>query len=554
MCGIFGLLNYKETLISRDIINSLNNKAKHRGPESSRTYYNKIPDFVLGFHRLAINGLNSQSNQPISMQDCILICNGEIYNFKELFDYINTKPKTDSDCEIIIHLYRKIGIENTLQKLDGVFAFILYDNLLKKLYVSRDPLGVRPLFKLISSGHNVISFGSELKQLYGMKHYMHDAKICQFESGIYEEYMMVNETLVHSGTRQYVNFPFYTLKSLPNSEWTHYYDLIRYNLEQAVIKRVENTDRPVACLLSGGLDSSLVTSIVKKHYSGILETYSIGLKGSEDLRYAKEVATFLGTKHTEIVMSEDDFFNSIPEVIEKIESYDTTTVRASVGNYLIGKYISTHSDAKVIFNGDGSDELAGGYLYFHCAPTTLDFDIECRRLLKDIKYFDVLRSDRSISTNGLEPRTPFLDRGWVEFYLSIPMHIRCHTSNNVCEKYLIRKAFDNNEYLPQNILWRKKEAFSDGVSSLSKPWYEIINQKVNNIRNLIDVTEEYKINKPITLEQFYYRELFEQNYKGCANIIPYFWMPKFVKTNDCSARTLDIYKTVDNDEIHVEQS
>ena len=176
-----------------------------------------------------------------------------------------------------------------------------------------------------------------------------------------------------------------------------------------------------------------------------------------------------------------EFLNAIPEVIFAIESYDTTTVRASVGNYLVAKYIKEHTECKVIFNGDGSDELCGGYLYMHCAPNALEFDLECKRLLNEICYFDVLRSDRSISTNGLEPRTPFLDRGWVEVYLSIPKEVRFHVLHKLPEKYLLRKAFDNGGYLPDNILWRTKEAFSDGVSSLNRSWYTIIDEKVKVI-------------------------------------------------------------------------
>jgi asparagine synthase (glutamine-hydrolysing) len=248
-------------------------------------------------------------------------------------------------------------------------------------------------------------------------------------------------------------------------------------LGRAVEKRVLVTDRPIACLLSGGLDSSLITALVNEYHHNIsdepLETYSIGLEGSEDLRCAKIVADYLGTKHTEIVLTEQEFLDAIPQVIYAIESYDTTTVRASIGNWLLGKYISEHSDAKVIFNGDGSDELAGGYLYMNYAPDNIEFDKESRRLLSDNYLFDVLRSDKSISSNGLEPRTPFLDRAFTNYVLSIPPYFRNHKNFSAPEKNLLRTAFSstyflNNEgkqLLPNDILWRKKEAFSDGVSS-----------------------------------------------------------------------------------------
>ena len=239
------------------------------------------------------------------------------------------------------------------------------------------------------------------------------------------------------------------------------------------------------------------------------------------------------------VCTEKQFLDAIPEVIEAIESYDTTTVRASVGNYLVSKYIKNHSEAKVIFNGDGSDEVCGGYMYFHAAPDSIAFDQECRRLLKDIHMFDVLRSDRSISSNGLEARTPFLDRHFVETYLSIPTNFRV-LGNGKCEKYLLRKAFENFTLLPKEVLFRTKEAFSDGVSTQTKSWFEIIQDHVETLEFPVDDT--ISDNKPTTKEQQYYRHIFDQYYKGCSNLIPYFWMPRFVDATDSSARTLQIYK------------
>ena len=277
-----------------------------------------------------------------------------------------------------------------------------------------------------------------------------------------------------------------------------------------------------------------------------LETFSIGLEGATDFIYARKVAEHLGTKHTEVILTEDEMFNAIPEVIYATETYDTTTIRASIGNYLIAKYISKNSDAKVIFNGDGADELFGGYLYMKKCPDDIEFDMETRRLLENICFFDVLRSDKSISSNGLEPRTPFLDKSFVNYVLSIPSHIRNHNNFDVCEKYLLRKSFSpefflnykKEKLLPDDILWRSKEAFSDGVSSNSLSLYEILQSRISKHLN----SDAFK--PCIETEKFYYKSLFEEKFPHCHNVIPGYWMPKYTisKSNDPSARTLDFYK------------
>ena len=548
MCGIFSLFNYSEQ-IDNEFITKQFNKASHRGPDNS-TIDTEKNNFI-GFHRLAINGIDNNSNQPFKINNILLICNGEIYNYKQLYNNIKTKPTTNSDCEIIIYLYLTYGIEYTLNLLDGVFAFILIDYNIDKLFVARDPYGVRPMFYLSnkcysennSKNNNVIGFASEMKQLIGFVNKINSEKyqVKQIMPGTYKIYNLINNIWQEEEEIRYNSFNLNKIIDEDEEvEISEILEIIHDTFCEAVRKRVETTDRPIACLLSGGLDSSIVTALVNKYYSGQLETYSIGLENSEDLKYAREVATFLETKHTEIIVTEEDFFNFIPHVIETIESYDTTTVRASVGNYLIGKYIATNSEAKVIFNGDGSDELMGGYLYLQSAPDHLEFDRECKRLLKDIHSFDVLRSDRSISTNGLEPRTPFLDREFVNLYLSLGSNLR-FDSNKVQEKYLFRKAFDK-EYIPNDILWRRKEAFSDGVSSKDRSWYKIIEENVEKQTTInYDLNKVYTHNPPETLEQLYYRTIFETHYPGQEMNIPYFWMPKYINASDSSARTLDIY-------------
>lgn len=560
MCGIFALLNYNKTKLTTNFIGNQSQKAQHRGPDMYKIDENK--DIFLAFYRLAINGLDRRSDQPIKFNNKTLICNGEIYNYKRLYELINIKPTTNSDCECIIHLYEKYGIEYTVNILDGVFAFVLIDNDTNKIFIGRDQFGVRPLFYLSNKEtitndsqnniveKNVIGFASEMKQLHNFTldtdegfNGKNNLKIEQFEPGTY----ICLEKSSEDKWYQYEKNRFATFhlsRINPSNEEIEESGIISSIHDifcEAVYKRVTTTDRPIACLLSGGLDSSIVAALVSKIYNKPLETYSIGLEGSEDLKYAREVAKFIKSNHTEVVVSEEDFFRVIPTVIEKIESYDTTTVRASVGNLLISQYISETSQAKVIFNGDGSDELMGGYIYMNQAPDSLEFDCECKRLLKNIKNFDVLRSDRSISTQGLEPRTPFLDRDFVTFYLSIPADYR-FTTNKIQEKYLFRKAFDRG-YLPDNVLWRRKEAFSDGVSSKTRSWYQIIDEFVSKQNTIkYDIDKVFTHNLPETMEQLYYRTIFDKIYEGEEHLIPYFWMPKYVDAIDSSARSLDIYK------------
>jgi len=573
MCGIFSVLNYKEFQSGK--IEEYFQKGKGRGPENS--VLQKIGlDLFIGFHRLAINGLNTISNQPIHMDNVKLICNGEIYNYKELYKMLGIEPNTGSDCEIIIHLYKKFGIEYTLQVLDGVFAFVLFDDhhheIEPEIIIARDPYGVRPLYMF--EENNIYGFASEMKMLK----FTETATIRHFEPGTYSVFQKSFKILSKwEPKKQDVKYHRMAFSKLfmegENENAKNIRNGIQMRLINAVFKRCSTTERPIACLLSGGLDSSLVTALVclyqQKNRLPPIETYSIGLADSEDLKYARKVADHLKTTHTEIILTEQEFIDAIPEVIYAIESYDTTTVRASIGNYLLGKYISKNSKAKVIFNGDGSDELTGGYLYMKKAPNLIEFDNECRRLLSEIHMFDVLRSDKSISTHGLEPRTPFLDREFTQYYLSIPQEIRFNPGKYFekyysdsgyqkffgIEKFLIRAAFsdifdidrerynlsstDISKLLPDEILWRKKEAFSDGVSGVNRSLYQIIQEHIERnytfMGHLRGFTPE-----PKTKEQMYYREIFEKHYSN-AEIIPHFWMPRFVNAEDPSARTLSIY-------------
>lgn len=575
MCGIFALLNNDNNSISNNFVKQQFIKGQSRGPEFSKLD-NQYMKMILGFHRLAINGLNELSNQPLKIKDIILICNGEIYNYKQLYRDMNIKPTTDSDCEVIIHLYLKYGIEQALTMLDGVFSFVLYDNRINEnicnnIYIARDPYGVRPLYylknKLNNSRlQNIFGFASELKcliEFYNLNTCYYSIE--QFTPGTFSVFELNNKVNAHwlpikenikyiIPSFSYSNSLFLDSLTGLNSNTLNIYNKfakkIGSHLINSVTKRCITTERPVSCLLSGGLDSSLIASLVNNYYKTNniqynLKTYSIGLKGSEDLKYAQIVADYLKTDHTEIIVSEEEMFNIIPEVIYAIESYDTTTVRASIGNYLLGKFISKNSDTKVIFNGDGADELFGGYLYMNKCPDDIEFDKETRRLLNDIHTFDVLRSDKSISSHGLEPRTPFLDRNLVNYVLSIPPYFRNHKNFNSCEKNILRsgftienfKDFSGRQILPDEILWRRKEAFSDGVSSQGRSLYLILQEKIAEQMSCKD----NKVLPSLNTEKTFYKELFSDYYPEMEHIIPYYWMPKYTLATDPSARTLDFY-------------
>lgn len=544
MCGIFGLLLKESYNIEDDLEDKY--KIKHhfklgekRGPEYS-TIQNMNSHIIWGFHRLCINGLDEISNQPIKTDFCTMMCNGEIYNYKQLIKQFRLNVKTNSDCEVIVLLYEIVG-PTFVNLLDGVFSFIIYDSFRNKVIIGRDPYGVRPLYMCHYENGN-IGFASDLMPLLFDKNI---SDVHQYEPGTY----CIYEKKLDKYTRTLQERYFFNISYINEYQKPveYYMFHIVKKLREAVRKRVDNCEREVASLLSGGLDSSLVSALVCEEYykkTGTkLETYSIGLEGGVDLKYSKLVGEHIQSNHTTILVSEEDFISSIENVIYDIESYDTTTVRASVGNWNVAKYIKQHSNAKVVFNGDGADELMGGYMYFHCAPSNKEFHNETLRLLSDISKFDVLRSDKSISSHGLEPRTPFLDKEFTKFYISIPIEYRNHNQFGYCEKYLIRKSFEIYcpELLPKEVLWRKKEAFSDGVSSKKKAWYQIVqeNEAVANVlRDNI-----YQHNKPDTCEKEYYRKIFSKYYSKCDGLIPYFWMPNFIKNvTDASARTLDVYK------------
>ena len=580
-------------------------KIQHRGPDNSQFQKYTSPSgstsCIFGFHRLAINGLGSDGNQPFAVGQCRLICNGEIYNFKQLIKEYGLEDvcKSESDCEVILHLYKRIGIEAMLNALDGVFALVLYDGDRDKTYIARDPFGVRSLF--IGTEINIRSTGSltpgQFSVASEMKALSHCAPghVAQFPSGCYFEY---DNTVCRGHYFPYYKYVSLDMVNLVNVKSTMTFrcscenqsashpceniekekmslPYLRELLVSAVTKRLMS-NRPIGALLSGGLDSSLVTAIICRltklaKAPTRLNTYSIGLAGSVDLFWAKRVAEFLGTNHHEVCVTEAEFLDAIEATIAQVESYDTTTIRASVGNYLVSKYISKTTDDVVIYCGDMSDEIFGSYRGFCNAKTDCEFEVANEHMVSDVRFFDLLRSDKSISGCGLEARVPFADKKLVEYVMRIdPNHKRFNTGSYI-EKSILRCAFDaldeTQTILPSEVLWRKKEAFSDGVSpqpidvspmaspvisaaSAVKTTTTPVRTWIDMIREYVDARvsdEEYAIertkivhNTPYDKESYYYRRVFEKLYPGRENTIPYFWRHPFCAELDPSARLLSL--------------
>ena len=444
----------------------------------------------IGFHRLSINDTTNAGMQPFKNKTQYLICNGEIYNYKRLIDKYNLSSKSTSDCECLLELFNKLNYKEFCAELDGVFAIIIWDSFDKTVTFARDPLGVRPLF--VGRSHNNIIISSEVKGIPNAWN------ISPVKPGT------LNIICTHCSydvTVSYINLYNYDRLCLVNNDISN----VRVLLEEAVKKRLLS-DRPIGCLLSGGLDSTIITALVQKNSKQKVKTFSIGLKDSPDLKHAKIASDFIGTDHTEIIVTEEELRNAIADTIYQIESYDLTTVRASTPMFLLSKYIKENTDITVIFSGEGADEIFGSYLYFRNAPTKEAFQEETVRLLKDLHYFDILRGDRTTAGAGLEIRVPFLDKSFVRYCVTIPPEYKQEQP----EKKILREAF--KDIIPDEIYKRTKEAFSDGVSPVSTitPWYHSETE-----------LEDYK-------------KIYLKHYRD--GLVPYLWRPKWCDELDPSAR------------------
>ena len=560
MCGIWALINLVKN--KPDIGKYLSDfwELQNRGPDNS--CFETFPQAWVGFHRLAIMDTSFKSNQPYVLQEkdktIVFACNGEIYNFKYLISKYKLDIDGNSDCMTVPKLYLKFYDDidkwyNLFNKeIKGEFAFFLleFDHLksLRNIFVGRDQIGIRPLYyHQPSSNSKQLLFTSEIK---GAKNYPDSiieyppGKITKFELN---EFGAINQF-------QYDFNWVYNVKQLElTNEHNEEYFLnkIRDSVINAVRRRLD-ADRPIAFLLSGGVDSSLVAAIGQKILGQPIKTFCCGMKGGTDLEYARKVADHIGSHHSEVYFTAEDGVNALDDVVNATETWDTTTVRASVGQFMVCKHIGVKTDCKVVLVGEGPDEVCSSYLFNWYAPNGEELDKSAKEYVKKIHYFDCRRGDRCISYWGLEGRVPLLDPEVIEAYWKLPSNCR-HPKYKGIEKWWLRKAFDGMDLLPDEVLWRKKEAFSDGVSSKEKSWYEIIQEDCE--KNITDemmneAKKKWTHHTPPTKEAYHFRKIFTEKF-GVErhNIIPNYWMPKWNKDGkvvedymDPSARVLSVYQ------------
>ena len=520
MCSIMGYLsleNYDEFIKGFE-------ETISRGPDMSKII--TLDNARLGFHRLAIMGIDESGMQPFKYKNDYIVCNGEIYGFRKLKDELikdGYKFNSESDCEILLPLYEKYGVE-MFKMLDAEYALIIYDSKTKDFIAARDPIGIRPLYYGYDKS-NKIAFASEPKNLVHLVD-----KILPFPPGSY-----------------YKDGKFITYNDITHVD--KYNDdsmeLIAKNIKDKLIKGVEkrlDADQPIGFLLSGGLDSSLVCSISSKILNKPIETFAIGMSlDAIDLKYAKEVADYIHSNHHEIIINSSDVLNALEDVIKLLATYDITTIRDSSGMYLICKKIHENTNIRVLLTGEISDELFG-YKYTDFAPSAKAFQDESIKRVKELHMYDVLRADRCISVNSLEARVPFGDLDFVKYVMSINPELKLNKYN--MGKYLLRNAF-RGDYLPENILFREKAAFSDAVGhSMVDYLKEFANNRYTD-KEYEEKIKKYNNPSPFTKESLLYREIFEKYYPNQSQMIVDYWMPnkewEGCNVNDPSARVLSNY-------------
>ena len=532
MCGIFLIFSKQGNDIGTNTIDQVLanfNHLRRRGPDKYSLLI--VNECLIGFQRLAINDTSENGMQPFrhidkSQQTSLTICNGEVYNYHALVQQEGVDLKSRSDCEIIPHLFANYSTKDALNHMDAVFALIHYNVSTKTVTIARDRLGVKPVF--YAENNEFFAVASEAKALEGLAF----TNISQLVPGTY---MKCNPLTGHCETETFAVIDPTPLSPLNYEDCV---EQIHDLLVTAVQKRM-TSDREIGCLLSGGLDSSIISAILAKEMKKTgktLRTFSVGFPDSTDIVYARKVAAHIGSDHHEFLIDYKDALARIPDVVHATETYDTTTIRASTPMFLLCEWISRHFPDKVIFSGEGSDELFCGYLYFHNAPSAKDAHLDSIRLLEDLYLYDVLRADRCTAGNGLEFREPFLDQELVDFVVKMNPEYNVPTKVNrngetMFEKTILRQAFQS--YLPEDVAWRRKAAFSDAVSSSEKPWYKWIQESVRD-----KTIEEFGG----TTESNYYKTLFYQFFRDYKPDIP-LWLPRWSNTGlEPSATVLNVYK------------
>lgn len=524
MCSIMG---FSKKTRSKEEIQPYFDRTLSRGPDMSRIV--ETPSGWLCFHRLAIMGLSETGMQPFHLENDWLVCNGEIYGFRPLKRELSEKYsfQSGSDCEILLPLYHEYGL-SMFARLDAEFALILYDAKSDSLVAARDPIGIRPLFYGYDREDGGMIFASEAKNLVGLCD-----EIRPFPPGYYY------------ACGKFVRYAdLTTVKDYIQDDLETVCHNIRNKLIAAVDKRLD-ADAPLGFLLSGGLDSSLVCAISSIILGKKIRTFAIGMdKDAIDLKYARDAADFIGAEHTEVYMTREEVLESLEEVIALLGTWDITTIRASMGMYLCCKAIHEQTDIRVLLTGEISDELFG-YKYTDFAPDAEAFQAESKKRVDELYMYDVLRADRCISVNSLEARVPFGDLDFVKYV----MHVNPELKQNRYHmgKYLLRHAFEHDQLLPDEILWRQKAAFSDAVGHSMVDDLKAYAEEKYTDKEFEKLQSKYNHEhcKPFTKESLLYREIFEKYYPGQAQMIQDFWMPnkswEGCNVNDPSARVLSNY-------------
>ena len=521
MCSIMG---YCSRSAAYDAFKEGFDKTISRGPDDSRIV--DTGEGFLGFHRLAIMGLTPSGMQPFKLGKSYVVCNGEIYGFEKLKQELSKKYafESDSDCEILLPLYKEYGTE-MFAMLDAEFACIIYDGEDKEYIAARDPIGIRPLYYGYDKNGAII-FASEAKNLVELTD-----KIMPFPPGHY-----------------YKGGQFVCYCDIAKVDAVCHDDLetVCRNIHDKLVAGVEKrlvADAKVGFLLSGGLDSSLVCAIAAKKSKEPIKTFAIGMsEDAIDLKYAKQVAEYIGSDHKEVFMTPDEVLASLETVIQLLGTYDITTIRASMGMYLVCKAIHEKTDIRVLLTGEISDELFG-YKYTDFAPDATAFQEESQKRIRELHMYDVLRADRCISVNSLEARVPFGDIDFVKYVMSIDPELKLNKYGK--GKYLLRHAFEEGDYLPEEILWREKAAFSDAVGHSMVDYLKEYAEGTYSDEEFESLCMKYAYARPFTKESLLYREIFERYYPGQAEMVVDFWMPnkewEGCDVNDPSARVLSNY-------------